>query len=326
VIRGTLLAGARLWVFGARVAVTQIHEQGGTVLTITIDPSQCKKDGLCATVCPENIFVQREKLTMPELMHEETCIACGHCVAICRQDAIRHSGVQSTEIGTIQVEEMPTTQQLMWLLKTRRSIRAFRDKPLARETIEEIIDGARFAPSGHNSQSTQYLVVQDRAVLNQVSAMIIEYLRFEIRRFTNPIFRTVALLANRELAESGLNEIPKFKRVTHLFESGADPILYGAPVLLAFHARRTTGYADVNAQLALQNASLVAHSLGIGHFYTGWVVSPCRAPMARKWNRRIPSLIGIPPENELYGALALGHPIPRYKKMIERNPPKIKWV
>jgi nitroreductase len=263
---------------------------------------------------------------MPEVMNEETCIACGHCVAICRQDAIRHSGVEATEIRTIQVEKMPSTEQLMSLLKTRRSIRAFRDKSLARETIEGIIDGARFAPSGHNSQSTQYLVVQDRAVLNQVSAMVIEYLRFETRRFTNPLFKTFALLANRELAESGLNEIPKFKRVIHLFESGADPILFGAPVLLAFHARRTIGYADVNAQLALQNASLVAHSLGIGHFYTGWVVSPCRAPMARKWNRRIPSLIGIPPENELYGALALGHPIPRFKKMIERKPPEITWV
>jgi nitroreductase len=63
---------------------------------------------------------------------------------------------------------MPTAEQVMALLKTRRSIRAFRDKPLARETVERIIDGARFAPSVHNSQSTQYLVVQDRAVLNQL--------------------------------------------------------------------------------------------------------------------------------------------------------------
>ena len=296
------------------------------MFTITIDRSRCKKDGMCATVCPEGIFVQREKRTIPEVTDEEGCIACGHCVAICPQDAICHSEVPSTGIRAIQVKEMPTTEQLISLLKTRRSIRAFRDKPLARETIERIIDGARLAPSGHNSQSTQYLVVQDRAVLNQVSAMVIEYLRFEIRRFTNPLFRTLALLANRELAESGLHEIPKFKRVTHLFESGADPILCGAPVLLAFHARRTVGYADVNAQLALQNASLVAHSLGIGHFFTGWVVSPCRAPMAGKWNRRIPSLIGIPPGNELHGALALGYPIPRFRKMIDRKPPQIRWV
>jgi nitroreductase len=257
---------------------------------------------------------------------KEGCIACGHCVAICPQGAICHSEFPSTEIRAIQAEKMPTTEQVMTLLKSRRSIRAFRDKPLTEETIESIIDGARLAPSAHNSQSTEYLVVQDRAVLNQVSSMVIEYLEFEIRRFANPLFRTLALLADRELAESGLHKIPGFKRMTQLFESGADPILYGAPVLVAFHARRTVEFADVNAQLALQNASLVAHSLGIGHFYTGWVVSPCRAPMARAWNRRIPSLIGIPPGNELHGALALGYPIPRFKNMIERKPPEIKWV
>ena len=293
---------------------------------ITIDTDVCKKDGLCAQVCPKGIFVQREKLAIPELVDEEDCIACGHCVAICRQSAINHSEFQPTAIRAFQFKQMPTTEQVMKLLKTRRSIRAFRDKPLAKETIERIIDGARFAPSGHNSQSTEYLVVQDRDLLNQVSATVIEYLKFEISRFTNPLFRALALLAGREKAESGLHEIPGFKRMIQMFEAGTDPILHGAPVLLAFHARRTIGFADINAQLALQNASIVAHSLGIGHFYTGWVLSPCRAPMARAWNRRIPDLLGIPQDNNLYGALALGYPIPKFKNMIERKPPTIQWV
>jgi nitroreductase/NAD-dependent dihydropyrimidine dehydrogenase PreA subunit len=300
--------------------------KGGTMYTITIDRSRCKKDGLCASVCPKNIFVQREKLTIPEVMDEEGCIACGQCVAICPQSAISHSEFPSTTIRPIQFEQMPTTEQVMTLLKTRRSIRAFRDKPLTNETIETIIDGARFAPSGHNSQSTEFLVVQDRDVLNQLSAMVIEYLKFEVNRFANPLFRTLALLADRDLAESCLQEIHGFKKMIRLFETGADPILNDAPVLLAFHAPRTIGFADVNAQLALQNASLVAHSLGIGHFYTGWVLSPCRAPRARAWNRRIPDLLGIPPGNQLYGALALGHPTLRFKKMIERKHPKIRWV
>ena len=260
------------------------------------------------------------------MMNEEGCIACGHCVAICPQNAISHSKFPSSEIRTIQAEKMPTEEQVMTLLKSRRSIRAFRDKPLPKETIERIIDGARFAPSGHNSQSTEFLVVQDKAVLNQVSATVIEYLKFEIRRFGNPLFRTLALLANREKAESGLHEIPGFRHMIQMFESGADPILNDAPVLLAFHAPRHIGYADINAQLALQNASLVAHALGIGHFYTGWVLAPCRAPMARAWNQRISDLIGIPPGNELYGALALGYPIPKFKNIIERKNPQIRWV
>jgi nitroreductase/ferredoxin len=293
---------------------------------VTIDIERCKKDGLCAKVCPKDIIVQREKLTIPELMDEEDCIACGQCVAICRQNAISHSEFSSTTIRAIQFEQMPTTEQVMTLLNTRRSIRAFRDKPLAKDAIEKIIDGARCAPSGHNTQSTEYLVVQDRAVLNQVSALVIEYLKFEIKRFANPVFRTLALLADREMAESGLHEIRGFKHMVHSFESGADPILHGSPVLLAFYARRTVGFGEVNAQLALQNASLVAHSLGIGHFYTGWVLSPCRAPKARTWNRRIPSLLGIPPDKNLYGALALGYPIPKFKNMIERKSPQINWA
>jgi nitroreductase/NAD-dependent dihydropyrimidine dehydrogenase PreA subunit len=293
---------------------------------VKINAERCKKDGLYAKVCPKGIFVQREKLTIPELMDEEGCIACGQCVAICRQGAISHSEFPATTLRAIQFEQMPTPEDVMVLLKTRRSIRAFRDKTLAKDTIETIIDGARFAPSGHNSQSTEFLVVQDRAVLNQVSAMVIEYLKFEVNRFANPLFRTLALLADREMAESGLHEIPGFKRMIQMFESGTDPILHGAPVLLAFHARRTIGFADINAQLALQNASIVAHSLGIGHFYTGWVVSPCRAPMARAWNRRTPNLLGIPSDNNLYGALALGYPIPKFKNMIERKPPLIGWA
>jgi nitroreductase/NAD-dependent dihydropyrimidine dehydrogenase PreA subunit len=293
---------------------------------ITIDRSRCKKDGLCARVCPHGIFVQREKLTIPELVDEASCSACGHCLAICRHGAISHAEFQPTAIRAIQFEQMPSTEQVMELLKSRRSIRAFRDKPLAKDSIERIIDGARFAPSGHNSQSTEFLVVRDRALLNEVSATVIEYLKFEIKRFANPLFRTLALLADRDSAESGLHEIPGFKQMIQMFESGADPILNDAPMLLAFHAKRTVGFADINAQLALQNASLVAHSLGIGHFYTGWVLAPCRAPMARAWNRRIPSLIGIPAGNTLYGALALGYPIPKFKNMIERNPPRIRWV
>ena len=293
---------------------------------VKIETERCKKDGLCATVCPKGIFVQQKKLVIPDLVDEEGCIACGQCVAICRQNAISHSEFSSTTIRAIQFEQMPTTEQVMTLLKTRRSIRAFRDKPLPNDTIERIIDGARFAPSGHNSQSTEFLVVQDRDLLNQVSAMVIEYLKFEVNRFANPLFRTLALLADREMAESGLHEIPGFKRMIQSFETGTDPILHGAPVLLAFHARRTVGFADINAQLALQNASIVAHTLDIGHFYTGWVVSPCRAPMARAWNRRIPSLLGIPSDNNLYGALALGYPIPRFKNMIERKSPRIRWA
>ncbi|MDZ7662696.1 nitroreductase [Thiohalophilus sp.] len=45
-------------------------------------------------------------------------------------------------------------------IRQRHSIRAYLDKPVARETIEAILDTARWAPSGVNTQPWQVCVVQ----------------------------------------------------------------------------------------------------------------------------------------------------------------------
>jgi nitroreductase/NAD-dependent dihydropyrimidine dehydrogenase PreA subunit len=292
---------------------------------IAIDSSRCRKDGLCATVCPARIFTQREKATVPEVAGKERCIACGHCLAICRSAAISHSAFPPGSISPIDLEKMPSPEQVMELLRARRSIRAFREEPLEKEAIETIIEGARLAPSAHNSQSTRFFVVLDQAVLSQVSALTIEYLRFEVRRLNSFSFRMLGSVVNKKLVEWGRQEIPSLEWTIRRFEAGEDPILHHAPALLVFHARRGVGLADVNAHLALQNASLLASSMGVGHFYTGWVMAACRAPMSQEWRKRIPSLLGIPPENRLHGALALGYPVPEFKNWIDKKPARIQW-
>ncbi|MCP4157696.1 MAG: hypothetical protein GY757_58850, partial [bacterium] len=37
-----------------------------------------------------------------------------------------------------------------------------RDKPVPRETLEEIIQVARYAPSGHNNQWANWLIISDK--------------------------------------------------------------------------------------------------------------------------------------------------------------------
>ncbi len=296
------------------------------MIEIAIDPNRCTSDGLCAIVCPARIIVQTDTAVVPDVIERERCITCGHCVAICHSNAITHSAFPSGSVTPIEFDRVPSPEQVIELLRTRRSVREFRERSVERETLQRIIDGARFAPSGHNSQSTQYLVVLDRAMLRQVTAVTIEYLRFEVGRLNNWFLKTAVALVNRKLVETGQKELPVFERVIRAYEQGADPILQRAPALLVFHAERGTGMADVNANLALQNASLVAHSLGVGHFYTGWLIAACRVPASRAWIRRIPDLLGIPPDNKVHGALALGYPVPRYTNWIERRPARIQWV
>lgn len=53
-------------------------------------------------------------------------------------------------------------------LKTRRSIRAFTPQPIARETIEDLIDCARLAPSAINIQPWEFVAVTQPEVLHAI--------------------------------------------------------------------------------------------------------------------------------------------------------------
>ncbi len=55
--------------------------------------------------------------------------------------------------------------ELMEGLLTRRSVRKYQDKPIPKETIEEIIKAAQYSPTAHNRQPWEFLVVDDKEVL-----------------------------------------------------------------------------------------------------------------------------------------------------------------
>lgn len=55
-------------------------------------------------------------------------------------------------------------------IKTRRSIRQFKEMPVAREVLESIVETARFAPSWKNTQTPRYIVVESRPLIEKVAA------------------------------------------------------------------------------------------------------------------------------------------------------------
>lgn len=51
---------------------------------------------------------------------------------------------------------------------TRRSIRKYEDKPVSDEQIHELLRAAMYAPSAGNEQPWHFVVIRDRAVLNEI--------------------------------------------------------------------------------------------------------------------------------------------------------------
>lgn len=56
-------------------------------------------------------------------------------------------------------------------IMNRRSIRRFTGRPVEKEKLESLLRAAMQAPTGKNSQCWEFLVVEDRAAMEAVSAM-----------------------------------------------------------------------------------------------------------------------------------------------------------
>ena len=129
---------------------------------LTIDQSKCKQDGICAAVCPAGVieFSQGE-FPRPALDAEENCINCGHCVAVCPAEAMSHKNLTPAQCPPVQKDLRITPEQCEQFLRARRSIRAYRDKAVPRPEIQRLIEIARCAPTGHNSQCVKWLMLEN---------------------------------------------------------------------------------------------------------------------------------------------------------------------
>ena len=114
--------------------------------------------------------------------------------------------------------------------------------------------------------------------------------------------------------------LPEIDLMEQAFEAGLDPILRGATCLFVFHATKSLGFPDVNATHALDNAALAAQTLGLGGFYTGYVVAAC------KKDKRIPELLGLPRGHAVFAGFAFGKPRIPFPNWVERPPLPTKWI
>jgi nitroreductase len=55
------------------------------------------------------------------------------------------------------------------LLKSRCSVRAFRDRSVPRAVLQDVLEAGRLSPSGGNEQPWAFGVIEDRALIEQVA-------------------------------------------------------------------------------------------------------------------------------------------------------------
>jgi len=54
-------------------------------------------------------------------------------------------------------------------IRTRKSVRAYKEKPIEKESLERILDSVRLAPSARNEQEWRFIVVQEKSLKKKLA-------------------------------------------------------------------------------------------------------------------------------------------------------------
>lgn len=76
------------------------------------------------------------------------------------------------------------------LIKSRRSIKKYQDKPVEKELIQKIVEAGTWAPTGRNRQSPIILAVTDKEIIKKISKTNAEVMGVD----TDPFYNAPAVL------------------------------------------------------------------------------------------------------------------------------------
>jgi nitroreductase/NAD-dependent dihydropyrimidine dehydrogenase PreA subunit len=268
---------------------------------ILVDYDKCNADGICADVCPRKLIAVDAEDSMPRPIPEavELCISCGHCLAACPTSAITLNEIVPENCPPTNKRLWPDYDQLDQLLKSRRSIRVYKDKPVDSKIIETLLETCRFAPSGSNGQPVNWIIATGSKRLKDLAQLVIDWMIHAV-----DTKQPIAERLNLDVVVKG-------------WERGEDRIFRGAPMVIMTHALETASLPQESCVIAMTYLDLTAASMGLGACWVGYLM------LAATQHAPLKEALGIPQDHRLYGAMVVGYPKYAYRRIPPRNQPRV---
>lgn len=251
---------------------------------INVNHDKCIGCGMCRRDCPAyNIEIRDKKA----VIKTQDCIMCGHCAAVCPKAAVSITGFDEPPVE-IEKPVILEPHQLMDAIRTRRSIRQYREKTIPQEVIAQIIEAGRLTPSGGNAQDVSYIVLQEE---------IGRYERIAVR-FARKLLPLVKLVS-RTAKNAVIDDNFFFKK---------------APVAIAI-----TSKDKINAALAASNMELMAEAYGLGVLYSGFFA------MIANNSHTLRRMLNLK-HTKIVTTLVLGYPNVNYRRTAQKDPADVRYL
>jgi nitroreductase len=255
-----------------------------------------------------------------KVMRGEWCMGCGHCGAVCPTDAVVYEGTSLEGFPGPEPTPAASPDTLELLVRERRSVRNYKKDAIPQEILERILEVGRYAPTGSNSQNVHYVVLKSPEQITQLQKMTIAFYEKIFSRAQGGVSSfLLSLIAGRKTMEYLRSSLPKVEFAYEQMKKGKDILFYHAPVVMVTHAESWDSCSSFNCSVALYNCSLLAHTLGLGCCFNGFLVN------AVNHDRKIKSWLGIPGDHSCYSAMGLGYPNVKYQRLVQRDPLKVAW-
>lgn len=266
-----------------------------------IDSEKCDKDGLCAIECPAHIIEMTEDGPVAAQGAREVCIRCGHCVSVCPKGAFSLEFLSPDQCMPIEKDLVLSAKNAEHFLRSRRSIRRYKDKPVPKDLLEKALEIACSAPTGSNKQPVQWLVVNKKADVVKIGAHVINWMRYVSKEHPQ-----IAGALNMDTLISQ-------------WDQGTDRICRDAPQLVFAYASNEFGSAAADCHTAIAYLELALPGFGLGSCWAGYVnYAAAQWPGLKKE-------LNLPEKHTCHGALMVGFPKMKYYRAPKRNTPNIRY-
>jgi len=272
------------------------------MLDFSVDREKCIQCGECIRDCPYDIIAMADDYPAVIPDREGLCIRCQHCLAVCSTGALSILGLDPVQSISLP-GNLPAPEQMEILIKARRSVRYYKNKPVDSETISRLLDIVAHCPTGVNNRQLLFTVVEDQDTMNKLRRETMAGIRRAVQNKTLP---------------PGLEF---FEGILGAWDAGRDIIFRGAPHLLIVSSPREGPSPEADTMIALTYFELLACTMGLGTVWNGlakWSLTAIMPDMPKK--------LGIP-DNHLIGyMMVFGWPDITYHRTVQRGEARVNRV